>query len=292
MAARETSATTFGASVPSAVIPSPPYEWPATIIGPVRRFNTWRRRATSAASEVSGNWGAVTMNPDACNNRITSLQLEPSAHAPWTSTTFGLLLMVTIVRAELAASHESTDSFLNRPPCLQARRAVGRARLSPAWEMFDKGGHRSFVATGRGVPRSGGSTDLRRRAERSAAPAPSGDHGDQAHAARPSPRLPAAPGARARSRRLHQGHRRASRFPSAATAIRHCAAAVATSDQARTMSWLEGTDSRPGPEPTPRRTKAPPDRPRPVAAWRMPGSGRESAALNVWRLLPGPRSLR
>src|SRR6266446_10044787 len=94
----------------------PPYEWPATTVGPVWRRSTWRRRATSAASEVSGNCGAVTVNPDACKDLITSLQLEPSAQAPWTSTTFGLSLMVKIVRAEPAASHESTDSFLNRLP--------------------------------------------------------------------------------------------------------------------------------------------------------------------------------
>src|SRR5712692_11824085 len=105
----------------------PPYEWPATIVGPVWRRRTWRRRATSAASEVSGNWGAVTLNPDACNDRITSLQLEPSAQAPWTSTTFGLSLMTKIVRAEPAASHESTDSFLSHPPGLQTRPAIGRA---------------------------------------------------------------------------------------------------------------------------------------------------------------------
>src|SRR5258708_2823821 len=86
------------------------------MVGPLWRRRTWRRRATSAASEVSGNWGAVTANPDACNDRITSLQLEPSAQAPWTSTTFGLSLMLRIVRANPAASHESSDSFLNRAP--------------------------------------------------------------------------------------------------------------------------------------------------------------------------------
>src|SRR5246127_861618 len=92
----------------------PPYEWPATIVGPVWRRRIWRRRATSAASEVSGNCGAVTVNPDACSDAITSLQHEPSAHAPWTSTTFGLSLMPTIVSGARAASHESTDSFLGR----------------------------------------------------------------------------------------------------------------------------------------------------------------------------------
>src|SRR6266849_3112613 len=106
----------------------PPYEWPATTVGPVWRRRTWRRRATSAASEVSGNCGAVTVNPDVCNDLITSLQLEPSAQAPWTSTTFGLSLIVKIVCAEPAASHESTDSFLNRPPGPQTCPAIGRAR--------------------------------------------------------------------------------------------------------------------------------------------------------------------
>src|SRR4029077_18314852 len=94
----------------------PPYEWPATIVGPVWRLSTWRRRATSAASEVKGNCGAVTVNPDACNDLITSLQLEPSAQAPWTNTTFGLLLMLNMVSAVPAASLESTDSFLNCAP--------------------------------------------------------------------------------------------------------------------------------------------------------------------------------
>src|ERR1700756_1945650 len=90
----------------------PPYEWPATIVGPVWRRRTWRRRATSAASEVSGNCGAVTVNPDACSDRITSLHLEPSAPAPWTSTTFGFSLMHKLVPPELLPPHESTNSFL------------------------------------------------------------------------------------------------------------------------------------------------------------------------------------
>src|SRR3984893_1870364 len=141
------------------------------MVGPVWRRRTWRRRATSAASEVKGNCGAVTVNPDACNDPITSLQLEPSAQAPWTSTTFGLSLMLKIVRAEPAASHESTDSFLNRPPGPQTHRATGPARRSPVSEKFDRGGHRWFAVTGRGVPRSDGWTNLPRRAGRSGAPA-------------------------------------------------------------------------------------------------------------------------
>jgi hypothetical protein len=33
--------------------------------------------------------GAVTATPLACNRSITPFQLEPSANAPWTSTTEG-----------------------------------------------------------------------------------------------------------------------------------------------------------------------------------------------------------
>ena len=67
------------------------------------------------------------MNPEACNGPITSVQLEPSAQAPWTSTTLGFSLIQKIVRAEPAASHESTDSYLigrpvrKRVPQLGAR---------------------------------------------------------------------------------------------------------------------------------------------------------------------------
>ena len=35
-----------------------------------------------AASELSGNWGALTWKPSACRRSMTPLQLDPSAHAP------------------------------------------------------------------------------------------------------------------------------------------------------------------------------------------------------------------
>jgi len=73
----------------------------------------------------------VTVNPAACNDPITSLQLEPSAHAPWTSTTFGLSLMLKIVSFESAASHESTDSFSQSPTrSVKASRNCARAVIS------------------------------------------------------------------------------------------------------------------------------------------------------------------
>src|ERR1700734_1524385 len=57
--------------------------------GPSWRPSTWRSRATSSASAVSGNCGAATWYPSDCRRSMTPLQLEPSAHAPWTSTMFG-----------------------------------------------------------------------------------------------------------------------------------------------------------------------------------------------------------
>src|SRR4029077_10262396 len=44
--------------------------------------------ATSSASDVNGSCAAATLKPLACSNGITRDQLEPSAHAPCTRTTF------------------------------------------------------------------------------------------------------------------------------------------------------------------------------------------------------------
>src|SRR5579862_6486304 len=63
------------------------------MVGPSWRVSTWRSRATSAASEDSGNCGAVTLKPSACSRSITAFQLDPSAHAPWTRTMFSRVLM-------------------------------------------------------------------------------------------------------------------------------------------------------------------------------------------------------
>src|ERR1700722_15181417 len=52
-----------------------------------------RTVATSASYELSGNCTAVTFNPLATSNGITFDQLEASAQAPWTRTTFDILLI-------------------------------------------------------------------------------------------------------------------------------------------------------------------------------------------------------
>ena len=40
----------------------------------------------SSLRDVKGIGAATTLNPLACKGRMTPLQLEPSAHAPWTMT--------------------------------------------------------------------------------------------------------------------------------------------------------------------------------------------------------------
>src|SRR6266702_945931 len=59
------------------------------MVGPSWNSSTWRSRATSSASELSGNCGARTWKPSAWSCSMTPLQQDPSAHAPWTRTMFG-----------------------------------------------------------------------------------------------------------------------------------------------------------------------------------------------------------
>src|SRR5258706_1516221 len=65
----------------------PPQEWATSTVGPSCSANARRVAATDSASEVSGFCTAVTFTPAAWRRGITSAQLEPSAHAPCTSTT-------------------------------------------------------------------------------------------------------------------------------------------------------------------------------------------------------------
>src|SRR5258706_12976862 len=65
----------------------PLQEWATSTVGPSCSANARRVAATESASDVSGFCTAVTCRPAAWRRKITSLQLEPSAHAPCTSTT-------------------------------------------------------------------------------------------------------------------------------------------------------------------------------------------------------------
>ena len=72
---------------PATVITVPANEWPARIVEPSCIAKMRRVCATSSASEPSGFCTAVAFRPAVCNRAITSDQDEPSAYAPWTSTT-------------------------------------------------------------------------------------------------------------------------------------------------------------------------------------------------------------
>src|SRR5216684_7313757 len=65
----------------------PPQEWATSTVGPSCSAKARRVAATESSSEVSGFCTAVTLRPAACRYGMTAAQLEPSAHAPCTSTT-------------------------------------------------------------------------------------------------------------------------------------------------------------------------------------------------------------
>src|ERR1700733_15907216 len=75
----------------------PPNEGAARITGPDCCVKTRRVCATSSASDISGFCTAVAVTPAPCRRLITSDQEEPSAYAPWTSTTLGLVLSVEVM---------------------------------------------------------------------------------------------------------------------------------------------------------------------------------------------------
>src|SRR6267154_6000867 len=86
-AATYTSPTTLG-SVPASLITAPPYECPTRMTGPSCSAIARCVAATSSWSEVSGFCTATACSPAASRNGITLAQLEPSAQAPCTRTTF------------------------------------------------------------------------------------------------------------------------------------------------------------------------------------------------------------
>src|ERR1700733_12423324 len=82
---------------------APAYACPATITGPSVRVMVRFRAAASSLSDVNGIGAAITFKPRSSSERITACQLEPSAHAPWTTTTvafFGKLMMLLLSRVQ------------------------------------------------------------------------------------------------------------------------------------------------------------------------------------------------
>src|SRR5215510_12772684 len=78
---------------------APAYACPANTIGPSVRSRLRLSAATSSARDVSGSGAADTFTPSALSAVITCAQLDPSAHAPWASTTLtsfaAILLLLT-----------------------------------------------------------------------------------------------------------------------------------------------------------------------------------------------------
>src|SRR5438093_7643200 len=63
------------------------------MIGPSVRSKVRLSAATSSAREVSGRGAAETFTASAFSAVMTRAQLDPSAHAPWASTTLTSFIM-------------------------------------------------------------------------------------------------------------------------------------------------------------------------------------------------------
>src|ERR1700722_4628092 len=90
--------------MPASVTIMPEKEWPTRTVGPSCRASTRTAAATASANVVNGFCTEVAFSPAACNRAITSVQQEPSANRPCTSTTlraFGGVAFAAIPRLEI-----------------------------------------------------------------------------------------------------------------------------------------------------------------------------------------------
>src|SRR5262249_486943 len=69
----------------------------------------------SSDSDVSGIGAARTFSPLDCSGLMTWPQLEPSAHAPWTSTTLAVVSDSLILVSRLSTKASSYGLSLVRP---------------------------------------------------------------------------------------------------------------------------------------------------------------------------------
>src|SRR5262245_22845817 len=76
----------FTRALAVAEITAPAYACEARTTDPLVRSSTRSNAFASSLRDVKGIGAAITLHPLACKGRMTLLQLEPSAHAPWTMT--------------------------------------------------------------------------------------------------------------------------------------------------------------------------------------------------------------
>src|SRR6516165_4679143 len=99
----------------------PEKEWPTRTVGPSCRASTRLADATASGSVVNGFCTEVTLRPAVCNRGMTSLQQEPSAKSPCTSTT-----LLAFVEGGFAAIARGEIRVVAAP----ATRPAEKARLS------------------------------------------------------------------------------------------------------------------------------------------------------------------
>src|SRR5262245_65306292 len=116
-------------------------------MGPSVRARLRLSAATSSGSDVSGRGAADTFTAAAFSPLMTRAQLDPSAHAPWASTTltsFAAFLNPLIFRPRAASSSQLSHPADDGPPELVRRvfldvvapRDLG---LGQRWQSADEG---------------------------------------------------------------------------------------------------------------------------------------------------------
>src|ERR1700690_1651845 len=103
----------------------PPQECATRMVGPSCSARARRVASTESFSDVSGFCTAVTLRPAACSLGMTSAQLDPSAQAPCTSTTFLTL------GGDVPCACTKLDDAANRPA------ATANSRMNFMTELRD-----------------------------------------------------------------------------------------------------------------------------------------------------------
>src|SRR4051794_29317589 len=103
----------------------PPQECATSTVGPSCSASARLVAWTESASDDSGFCTAVTLSPAAWRIGITSDQLEPSAQAPCTSTTFFAFTVCACARLKGAASRLAATKRLRQKVMFVLRLVFG-----------------------------------------------------------------------------------------------------------------------------------------------------------------------